>query len=457
MFKKEEERLAKIKEQFQDLKIPEQIDDYIMAGIHQAKKSKKRWRTSTFTTLAAGIMVFLLLASIRISPAFANYVSQVPILERIVALFQSDKGLEAAVENGFIQEVGKSVSHDGVTFTVDGVIADESRMIIFYTLISERDIGAINCGKVSILNESNEEVIGSLSYGLPVDGLKSGEKYKSTFDLELDKDTAPKMIKLEANMEVMYANEKADVFNGNWKVEFTVDQEKFYGKKQVHEVDRTVSVEGQKITFKEIIIYPTRIGVHVKYDEDNTKEIFHFDDLKIVNEKGEEWAGITNGTIAEGINENEEILYLQSNYFTNPKELYLEFSSIRALDKDRLEVVVDLDNKELIKRPNDQLELIGISDGAIFSDEESRELKFHLKRNNKFDENNYYSIFDHRFIDKSGKMFELNDGIGTSEISDSFDSEIYIPIDKIDYHSPITFKILDYPTRITKDVRIQVK
>src|SRR5699024_5283218 len=139
-----------------------------------------------------------------------------------------------------------------------------------------------------------------------------------------------------------------------------IDHENLANHKEVSPINETVSLEGQKITFKEIIVYPTKIAIHVKYDEQNSKELFAFDDLAIVNEKGEEWASI-NGISGQEYIKNEEFIFLQSNFFEQPEELYLQFSSIRALDKDQLDVIVDVEQERLLKSPDDQIELLEVS------------------------------------------------------------------------------------------------
>jgi hypothetical protein len=451
MYNEEEDKLTEMKEKYQEVKIPEQIDDYINTGIQQANKRSKRSRTSTLTTLAAGIMIFILLASIRISPAFANYVSQIPGLDRIVTLVQGDKGLEAAVQNDFIQMVGESDSHNGITFKVDEIIADESRLIVFYSLKSEQKQEYISLSRIDIQNEAGESIIGSIGYDHHQDGIKKGEVVKGKLDIGFKKNiNHPKQLTIKTKIGLSY--DEAELIDEDWIVTFPVDQEKFFNNEVTYKVDKAVMVEGQQITFKEVTVYPTRIAVHVKYDEKNTKKIFSFDDLKIVNEKGEEWASINNGISAHHISENERILFLQSNYFSKPKEIYIEFSSIRAHDKDKLEVVVDLKQKKLLKSPNKQVELLEVTESG-----KKLNLKFLIKRYNKFDENTFYDIFGYNYHDQDGKEYGIRDGVGTSSYNNTIHSEIYFLIDKIDYQGPITFEISDYPTRISKDVRIKVK
>ena len=47
---------------------------------------------------------------------------------------QDNKGLQAAIDNEYYQLLNHSIEKDGVTLTLDGAIADEQEMIIFYTV-----------------------------------------------------------------------------------------------------------------------------------------------------------------------------------------------------------------------------------------------------------------------------------------------------------------------------------
>ena len=119
-------------------------------------------------------------------------------------------------------------------------------------------------------------------------------------------------------------------------------------------VNETVSIEGQKITIKQIEISPIKVGVHVHVDPSNTKEIFGFEDLRLIDDKGEIWSSITNGLIASGTSEYGKVYYLQSNYFEQPQGLTLTFNKLQAMDKNEAYVVIDTDKGIILEQPTDQ-------------------------------------------------------------------------------------------------------
>jgi len=114
-------------------------------------------------------------------------------------------------------------------------------------------------------------------------------------------------------------------------------------------MNQTVTIEDQKVTFKKIEIRPLSASLHVQYDAGNTMELFAFEDLKLVDEKGEPWSIYQNGLVGSEVSATEDIIYLESSYFEEPKELYLEFSKIRAMKKADLEVIVDPETNTVLK------------------------------------------------------------------------------------------------------------
>lgn len=176
-----------------------------------------------------------------------------------------------------------------------------------------------------------------------------------------------------------------------------------------------------------------------------------FDDLRLEDEKGETFGTITNGVTGSTLSENSQVLYFQSNYFRKPKQLYLRASSIRALDKAKREVKVDIDRKVLLTRPDSQLTLKDIGTSA---EDGQGILIFGMKNENALDQNHQYSLFENTYKDASGQSFESH-MTGSSVSDEDAVYEFYIP--KENYKSPLTLYIQDYPTRIHGDINLKIK
>ena len=142
------------KSNWSKLAIPDQqVNDAIQQGILKANSKRRKRKKTLWTISVAAILMLTFITSIRVSPAFANAVASIPGMERFVDLIQFDKGLEAIIENEYYEAIGVSQMKDNMTFTIDGIILDETGMEIFYTLEAPFSIENIQYGKIDVLND----------------------------------------------------------------------------------------------------------------------------------------------------------------------------------------------------------------------------------------------------------------------------------------------------------------
>ncbi len=452
MFEKEENELENRNKELDEMTLPATIDNYIEAGLALGKKRKRSAKSKMMMTLAASFMIITMVFTIRVSPAFAAYVSKIPGLDVIVNLINYDKGLQLAVEHDFIQPIGISDEHDGIKVTVDSVIVDESRMILFYTLENNSEYEMIDIEVIDFVNEQGEPWKVTKTYNSYGEKWLKKKKRHSKIDIEFIKETKiPDIVtfKLKLLNKEDEREHSGTVLESAWSIDIPINKAAFVNMKEEYLLNQTVTIEGQKIHFNKVTIYPTRVSLEIKYDEANNKKIFGFDDLRLVDENGEEFASITNGIIGMPIDDYTEIIYLQSNYFNRPKHLYLKASRLKALDTDKLEVIVDLQEEKLLKQPDERLHIDEINKTS-----EQVEIVFTYKKEFPYDVKRAYSLFNHQFKDSSGKIYEhLGEGSSAGEEY----GRSYVTIENIGYTNPITFTIYHYPTRIYGDINIRVK
>ncbi|WEK54459.1 MAG: DUF4179 domain-containing protein [Candidatus Cohnella colombiensis] len=433
-------QLEAMREHLGNLPFPQGIDEAIRQGMSRAKQRRRRRKLVRLCAYSACTLLIVIVLSVRFSPAVAAFVKEIPVLGSIVELIQYDKGLQLALENDFMQKVSLYEDIDGIKVTIDGVVADESRVMIFYTLTNmDGRKGAVYLDEAKIVNS------GDIQYGLSYGNSGFDEVWElkqGSIDMNLQEGTQlPNHLELE--MKLSPYDKSVKQGDAVYHFNIPIDKEKFEGMYETIAINKTVTVEGQHITFGEMTVYPTRIGIEVEYDAANTKKLFYFDDIRLVDEKGEAFGTIMNGVSASQIDENRTILYFQSNYFLKPKELYLRARSIRALDKSKLEVRVDLDEMKLLSRPDSLLSLESTSKRELWNE---RGLIFNLRN----DEMRSYNLFKNSYTDATGQTFESNRSESSNEYYQYF-------IEKVEQQSPITLTIEDYPARIYGDVNIQIR
>lgn len=456
MFDEEERDLLEFGKKINSIPKPDCIDEYIKKGIELGHRRKKVIKMKRFLNIAAVIILFV--TSIRISPVFAKCISVIPGMEYIVKLINYDRGLKDVVDNNFVQRINMSKEHEDIIFTMKDMIIDDSKVIIFYSIENKGEHRFISIEKMDFKNEKGEKL--KCSIGFDKFGYKDmsiEKKLEGTIDINFtDEKTIPNKIFISLKLKDSYfgntVSDKDRILNSTWNFEIPVDKKKFESMRRVYTLNKRIEVEGQGILFKDVIITPTRVAVKIEYDKNNTKKIIGFDDISIVDENGETRGIIKNGVNAKIIDENNLILYFQSNYFDNPNELYITGSCIEALDKDKLNAIVDIDKKKLIEVSNNKLKLISIKK----LDNGGSRLEFELETDKIVDDNYYYSISSNKFKDSNGNVYYFT-SVENSQCTDNKLSLYFDINNNTKFKSPINLTIDNYPTRIKESFKIKIK
>ncbi|KYC95151.1 DUF4179 domain-containing protein [Heyndrickxia sporothermodurans] len=435
MFEKEEKQLQSVKQEIDTATIPEeQLNQAIFTGIQKAKRRKKHYSLWKKTIILAASFIIIFLGSIRVSDTFASYIKKIPGMEHIVELVQDNKGLLAAVDNEYFQKVNRSDEHHGFKVTLDSIITDEEQLVVFYSFKSSKKLPKQVWSKDVYIEKENGEKLKTGSSSC------CGGDRRNQYETSISDGTFEFAEPIPKGKLTLVM--KFEKYNEEWRIPFSIDQNKI-GKKKTIPMKKTVTVENQQILIDHITFSPTRVGINVKFPTQNSKEIFDIQDLRFVDENGEAWSKIQNGIVAHGGND-EKTYFLQSNYFEQPKKLFLVFNKIRALDKDELNVVIDPFKKKIIQAPKDG-QLHKVEFGAF--DDSTDLLMFYL--NEKFNG----QIFD-SYTDFTGKMHRLSTYIWEADGEKiGFPYKINNAISK----KPITLKLIDYPAYINTDVKIQIK
>ncbi|WP_179865386.1 DUF4179 domain-containing protein [Bacillus sp. AFS017336] len=441
MFEKEENELKNWKEKYENIDLPiDEIDEAIQIGFQRGKANnrihKQKRMTKIWSILAASIFIFGILAGIRVSPTFADYITKVPGMEKIVEMIRErdDKGLLAAVENKYAQKMNVSQEKNGVKVTIDSVIADEQQIVVFYTINGKSKKQNFEINVANLIAADGKK--------LPINGLsfEGPNKYKgshtSTVECEFNQPYEQKDFKL-------FLKVKSEEQTEEFSIPFSI--KKHEKTNQIYNLNKTVVIDGQKIKIKKLTIFPLRVAMNVEMDSSNTKKILDFPDIRLVDQNGEVWSKIRNGTSSRGGDSNkEEIYYLQSNYFKEPKELYLVINGLQAIDKGDDYLVVDTEKQQILKQPK----------GNYLTDlkKEGETMFFTLNTKKEFN----YSMIGGSFIDAKGKEIDFNESYsGFSEDNKQIAGFKISSSQK--YTNPIKIKLDFFPSYIKGKTKIRVK
>ncbi|MEK4074444.1 DUF4179 domain-containing protein [Paenibacillus sp. FSL R5-0486] len=334
-----EERLNARKTEYETMPVPDSAAyQAVQSGIRQAarkRKSRLRWYMSS---ISAAAFILLFTGCIRVSPAFASFVEQLPGMEGIVSMIRQDKGLMMAIDKSLLQQVGVTDEHDGTSLTVEGIITDESRMVIFYTMKGMKDPKKFNYD-IDLLDENGKKLPVAFSYSSLNPASESGI-YEDKIDISFIESLPPQ------ELTVVF-KERGKEPNNKWKVTFPVDHSLTKGMKKIIPVNQTMTVDGQRIHVKQAILYPTRLVLDIEYDRNNTKTIFNIRDLHLVDEQGRAWR-----TDSSSISGSGSSVFFESMYFSTPKKLTLQGSGLSAVDKEELVISIDPSSGEIQGGPS---------------------------------------------------------------------------------------------------------
>lgn len=307
---------------------------------HQQEKRMRRRAWKSLAVVALLVLVFV--TSIRVSPTFASAVAKIPGFAPLVQMITYDKGVADIIDNDYYEEIDTTQMKNGLTFT-QGVIADESGMILPYTLSAPFNLQKLDTKNVELRRNGEALAVGM------------------RFSWYREKET--KII--EENIEIIAGENSIDYQDAQFELyiqfddanntDFTIPFElkKPIAKTKNYEINEGMSFEGQNLTVKSISISPLRTGITIAIDPDNDMRILGFDDLRFFDENGEEWSTIQKGLTATGnALDGETTYFMQSNYFREPKKLTLQVGEVKALPKGEDYIEVDFVKNRVLFQPS---------------------------------------------------------------------------------------------------------
>jgi hypothetical protein len=418
--------------------LPAEVDVALHSGVSAPMRNKRSSlvRRRGYAAVIA-ILFALILVTASVSPVFAAALNHIPGMSHILKLIGSDPGLQGAIDHDYMQPVGLGDTHNGITFTVDGMISDAVRINVFYSLHMETHKDTSYFGRMNILDADTQQSL-QASFSYKADADKDGI-YRGVLDIQMaDGVPVPKNLKIEFS---------PDNNDSKWKVLFPVDKSKSEGKQEIIDVHKEVTVGGQKLRIERLNIYPTRLTLDISFDSSNSKRIFNLSEMTIVNEKGEV---LQNKSAFLG--ESEQTIHFDSSYFSTPKSLTLKVGRIMALDKDKLTMKLDLGKKTILQAPDDKVTVTNVqqrTDGGYDVDL--------LLRSPTIERDHFgYTLFG-KIVDANGKEYKT--GLirsGTSVGDDRMSIQIQILSDSL-IKNPVSIELVNYPSWIEEPFEVKLK
>lgn len=258
-----------IKETLQTPTLPDDFTSLVLDELEpyeQTANRQKRTPWKRISLSAAGIVLAVGLSA-TLNPAFAQWVGGLFSTNKV------DEGLRMATEAGFANRVNQEVTDNGVTFKVEDVVADSSRVAFSYQILNEN--GKIK-HKEFEFGEGKNEIIAMDQHGkrleLSSTSWSNADDY-GLIELSLREHEDLENINLKFNLTVLNGKK------GSWKLDIPVDlKESLKATKTLPLKDAKANQHGVNIDMKEVRYAPS--SNEILYETSFTEE----EQAKIENE-----------------------------------------------------------------------------------------------------------------------------------------------------------------------------
>ena len=316
----------------------QQVRMDMLRKVQREKRSKKR----IVSVAIAFLFCLSLLFSIRVSPTIASYVAKIPGFQAIVSAVVRDKGIKDIVDNDYYEDINVTQSKNGLSLTLQGVIADNSGLVLYYDADASFDISELHLEEVHLF-QGDEEIKGG--------SFTSNQSPQTHISSSVEYNFSESFAYTSKDFKVVFRFNDKDKGNIEITIPFSLQNE--IAKEKIITANRTVEVGDQKFTITQIRRSPLKMALDIEVDEANTMQILALDDIAVEMENGERREGIKYGLSLGGdIRDGKFTMYLQSNYFHDSDSLKILIGAVHAVPKGEDFIEVDFGTKKVLTKPD---------------------------------------------------------------------------------------------------------
>ncbi|MEQ8155686.1 MAG: DUF4179 domain-containing protein [Clostridiaceae bacterium] len=328
---------------FNEIKIDEsEFDDFEEVNPVQKERLKKSLKIRIrgkknismlkYSASAAAILLVTVIGIGTASPAFAK---DIHVISYIIQTLNDRFGNHENYAE-YTQMVNKTVSSNGIDFTINEVLADDSKMIIGYTIKSSRKIEnlqTMGLGRFLQINGRQNASTGSIIGNYTDDCTYAGNEEIHT-DLPKDSDVFNVDLKIDDIMGV----------KGKWDFSFSVSKDELLKNSHVFKPDKKVVLPDSTATIDKIVFSPidTSVFISGKINDDITDYSGSRWNWSVFDDKGISltWKGIGASTSNCDLNQKT---YLGEESFESLKNVpeYLTFVPWRFISDNGGKVSLD--------------------------------------------------------------------------------------------------------------------
>lgn len=329
----------------EEIPVPEELEINIKKRIVGFKPHKKNYGRKAAT--ACVLLCFLFIGAVKISPEFAAYASNVPVLHYAVEWLIGDEGIQNAKEHGYKGLGPLTITEDGYVLTLDNIFFDEDRIRLSAAVIGKKII-EMEAQRSS--HEHEEEVVikdvreedFAEPVGIPSISVKfrdfehpgACQSYDGdSFTTVAEKTFEPGELKefLATSPEFLHIDvsigHDEEVIHEFATLKVPINKEIFKQSK-IFLQNKEISLEHTNIKINDLTISPTRMKLNLNFQMEEGYFFTGFENPYLQDEKGNIYK--PEGLISTNKSAEERIVYfVPSVYFEMPQKLYFCFDGVR--------------------------------------------------------------------------------------------------------------------------------
>ncbi|MFD2700412.1 DUF4179 domain-containing protein [Paenibacillus shunpengii] len=440
---------AKVDSYLKDLPLSamdESINLGMVSGKHRIRRQHKK-RIGIICTAAAASLLILFTASIRISPVFAAVVSELPLMNKFVEVVRYNSVYSEAIESNLYQEMDITMQVGDTTLTVGGILADEDSLTLLYSL-QGADVEKMNSRGFHWLGISNSEGkdIGHADYrnkNAVRDDVLSNLYTRADFVLNEGEDMPASAI-----LKGLYIKDEEEQII---EVPLEIDQSRFVEMREIVPIHQTIEIDGQNLTFEELIITPLQAKMKVTADPNNTKLISDIMKLTLTDNTGNR---LRTNSASGDLNEDGRTYFFESLYYDRPSQINLEVSGVYLNNKNEI-FQFNTNTVETISTPDPRIIL-----EQVETTDEGMRISILLKEMSKSKDISSHpmlQISDH-VTDAVGDSYPLElsrTELVSEHVTQTWRYKYLLPAG--DYKQPLRLEMHRYPGSVEEKITIPIK
>lgn len=277
-----------------------------------------------------------------------------------------------ALERNLVSPVRQSATNKGYRMDVDGAATDGRKVYILFSVHNDTD--------QEVIPADTKIQFGDFEVPYPHRGaalemaqngdsrIQPGQSkdfiYSTYYPSSFAYSKAVKFSLILTETSGQALTSSSNKYRTGLDVSFELDPDMFKSQEYALPVNRTFTVDGQKIKVRQVLYTPLNTYVDLEYDQANTKQIFSLLNPVLIATTGSQtdklvYPGRITADNSEVYQDHSQAtLVFRHTALNQPDSATLKIAGISALEPDRMKFVVDLKKQQVIEAPADDFEMV---------------------------------------------------------------------------------------------------